>query len=124
MTISQKILAYHAGKDYVEAGELINCKLDIVLGNDVTSPVAIEEFNKLGLDKVFDQEKVVMVPDHFAPNKDIKSAEQCKVVRDLARQFGIKNYFEIGQMGIEHSLLPEQGLALPGDLIIGADSHT
>lgn len=124
MTISQKILAYHAGKDYVEAGELINCKLDVVLGNDVTSPVAIEEFNKLGLDKVFDQEKVVMVPDHFAPNKDIKSAEQCKVVREFARKFGIKNYFEIGQMGIEHCLLPEQGLALPGDLIIGADSHT
>lgn len=124
MTISQKILAFHAGKDYVEAGELINCKLDVVLGNDVTSPVAIEEFNKLGLDKVFDQEKVVMVPDHFAPNKDIKSAEQCKVMRDFAKEYGIKNYFEIGQMGIEHCLLPEQGLALPGDLIIGADSHT
>lgn len=124
MTISQKILAYHAGKDHVEAGELINCKLDVVLGNDVTSPVAIEEFNKLELDKVFDQEKVVMVPDHFAPNKDIKSAEQCKVMRDFAKEYGIKNYFEIGQMGIEHCLLPEQGLALPGDLIIGADSHT
>lgn len=124
MTISQKILAAHAGKDFVEAGELINCKLDVVLGNDVTSPVAIEEFNKLGLDKVFDQDKIVMVPDHFAPNKDIKSAEQCKVMRDFARSHSITNYFEIGQMGIEHCLLPEQGLALPGDLIIGADSHT
>lgn len=124
MTISQKILAAHAGKDFVEAGELINCKLDVVLGNDVTSPVAIEEFNKLGLDTVFDQDKIVMVPDHFAPNKDIKSAEQCKVMRDFARHHSITNYFEIGQMGIEHCLLPEQGLALPGDLIIGADSHT
>ncbi len=124
MTISQKILANHAGKDYVEAGELINCRLDVVLGNDVTSPVAIEEFNKLEMPGVFDQNKVVMVPDHFTPNKDIKSAEQAKIMRDFARKHGITNYFEIGQMGIEHCLLPEQGLALPGDLIIGADSHT
>ncbi len=124
MTISQKILAAHAGRGYVEPGELLNCKLDVVLGNDVTAPVAISEFKKLDLDKVFDQEKIVLVPDHFAPNKDIKSAEQCKIMRDFAGQYGIKNYFEIGQMGIEHCLLPEKGLVLPGDLIIGADSHT
>jgi len=124
MTITQKILAAHAGRDHVEAGELLNCKLDIVLGNDVTAPVAISEFKRLELDEVFDKDKVVLVPDHFAPNKDIKSAEQCKIVRDFAHGFGIKNYFEIGQMGIEHCLLPEQGLVLPGDLIIGADSHT
>lgn len=124
MTISQKILAAHAGKDHVEAGELINCKLDVVLGNDVTAPVAISEFERLDMKQVFDQEKIVLVPDHFTPNKDIKSAEQAKIVRDFARRFGIKNYFEIGQMGIEHCLLPEQGLVLPGDLIIGADSHT
>jgi 3-isopropylmalate/(R)-2-methylmalate dehydratase large subunit len=124
MTISQKILAAHAGKDYVEPGELINCKLDIVLGNDVTTPVAIPEFEKLERKEVFDPERVVLVPDHFTPNKDIKSAEQCKVVREFAKRYGVKNYFEIGQMGIEHCLLPEQGLVLPGDLIIGADSHT
>ena len=124
MTISQKILAYHAGKEHVEAGELVNCRVDVVLGNDITSPVAIEEFARLGTGEVFDQERIVLVPDHFAPNKDIKSAEQAKVVRSFARQHGIKNYFEVGQMGIEHCLLPEQGLALPGDLIIGADSHT
>ncbi|MDD4578952.1 MAG: aconitase family protein, partial [Anaerolineaceae bacterium] len=124
MTISQKILAYHAGKKHVEAGELVNCRVDVVLGNDITSPVAIEEFAKLDVGEVFDRERVVLVPDHFAPNKDIKSAEQTKVVRTFARNYGIKNYFEVGQMGIEHCLLPEQGLALPGDLIIGADSHT
>ncbi|MBP1761579.1 MAG: 3-isopropylmalate dehydratase, large subunit, partial [Firmicutes bacterium] len=124
MTISQKILAAHAGREYIEAGELINCKLDLVLGNDVTAPVAISEFNKLGLKEVFDQDRVVLVPDHFTPAKDIKSAEQAKTVRDFARGFGIKNYFEIGTMGIEHCLLPEQGLVGPGDLIIGADSHT
>ncbi|MGI5879085.1 MAG: 3-isopropylmalate dehydratase large subunit [Syntrophomonadaceae bacterium] len=124
MTISQKILAYHAGKKHVEAGELVNCRVDVVLGNDITSPVAIEEFARLGTGEVFDRDRIVLVPDHFAPNKDIKSAEQAKVVRSFARQYGIKNYFEVGQMGIEHCLLPEQGLALPGDLIIGADSHT
>lgn len=124
MTITQKILAAHAGRDYVEPGELINCSLDIVLGNDVTTPVAITEFNKLDINKVFDQDRVVLVPDHFTPNKDIKSAEQCQEVRTFARKMGIKNYFEIGTMGIEHCLLPEQGLVLPGDLIIGADSHT
>jgi 3-isopropylmalate/(R)-2-methylmalate dehydratase large subunit len=124
MTISQKILAAHAGREYIEAGELINCKLDLVLGNDVTAPVAISEFNKFGLQEVFDQDRVVLVPDHFTPAKDIKSAEQAKIVRDFARGFGIKNYFEIGTMGIEHCLLPEQGLVGPGDLVIGADSHT
>jgi 3-isopropylmalate/(R)-2-methylmalate dehydratase large subunit len=124
MTISQKILAAHTGKDFVEAGELLNCKLDVILGNDVTAPVAIAEFNKLGLNHVFEQDSIVLVPDHFTPNKDIKSAEQCKVVREFAKAYGIKHYFEIGQMGIEHCLLPEQGLVGPGDLIIGADSHT
>jgi 3-isopropylmalate/(R)-2-methylmalate dehydratase large subunit len=124
MTVSQKILAAHAGREFVTPGELINCKLDIVLGNDVTAPVAIAEFEKLGINQVFDQEKIVLVPDHFTPNKDIKSAEQSKIMRDFARQLGIKHYFEIGCMGIEHCLLPEQGLVLPGDLIIGADSHT
>jgi len=124
MTVSQKIIASHAGKDFVAPGELVNCKLDVVLGNDVTAPVAIAEFAKLEMDRVFDVEKIVLVPDHFTPNKDIKSAEQSKIMRDFARKFGIKNYFEIGCMGIEHCLLPEQGLALPGDMIIGADSHT
>ncbi len=124
MTISQKILAAHAGKEFVAPGELVNCRLDVVLGNDITAPVAIAEFEKLGLNKVFDRERVVLVPDHFTPNKDIKSAEQAKVLRDFARRMDISNYFEIGQMGIEHCLLPEQGLVLPGDLIIGADSHT
>lgn len=124
MTVSQKILAAHAGRDQVEAGELINCKLDVVLGNDITAPVAISEFKRLGLTRVFDQERVVLVPDHFTPNKDIKAAEQAKILRDFAREYEITNYFEVGQMGIEHCLLPEQGLALPGDLIIGADSHT
>jgi len=124
MTISQKILAAHAGRQQVEAGELVNCKLDVVLGNDITTPVAITEFDRLGLDRVADPEMVVLVPDHFTPNKDIKSAEQSKSMREFARRYGIKHYFEIGQMGIEHCLLPEQGLVLPGDLIIGADSHT
>jgi len=124
MTISQKILAYHANKEYVEPGELINCRVDVILGNDVTAPVAISEFSRLGLEKVHNPDSIVLVPDHFTPNKDIKSAEQAKVVRDFARRFGIKHYFEVGQMGIEHCLLPEQGLVLPGDLIIGADSHT
>jgi len=124
MTISQKILAAHAGREHVEAGELLNCKLDVILGNDVTAPVAIAEFNRLGLADVYDQASIVLVPDHFTPNKDIKSAEQCKIMREFAHEHGIGNYFEIGRMGIEHCLLPEQGLVGPGDLIIGADSHT
>ncbi|MGI6114167.1 MAG: 3-isopropylmalate dehydratase large subunit [Mahellales bacterium] len=124
MTITEKIMAAHAGKDQVVPGELINCRLDLALANDVTAPVAIKEFSKLGLDHVFDTERVVLVPDHFTPNKDIKSAEQALCVREFAKSFGITNYFEVGKMGIEHCLLPEQGLVLPGDMIIGADSHT
>jgi 3-isopropylmalate/(R)-2-methylmalate dehydratase large subunit len=124
MTISEKILAAHAGKEAVVPGELIQAEVDLVLGNDITSPMAIREFEKIGVDRVFDRNKVALVPDHFTPNKDIKSAEQAKQVRDFAHRHGIVNYFEVGQMGIEHCLLPEQGLTLPGDLIIGADSHT
>jgi 3-isopropylmalate/(R)-2-methylmalate dehydratase large subunit len=124
MTITEKILAAHAGRDKVKPGDIINAKVDVVLGNDVTAPVAIREFQKLGIEDVFDKERVVLVPDHFTPNKDIKAAEQSKVMRDFAREREIVNYFEVGQMGIEHCLLPEEGLVLPGDLIIGADSHT
>lgn len=123
-TIAQKILAYHAGKEYVETGEIVDADVDIILGNDVTMPLAIEEFKKLGVEDVFDNKKIVIVPDHFTPNKDIKSAEQCKRIRDFAYEKDIENYFEIGQMGIEHALLPEKGIVLPGQLIIGADSHT
>ncbi|MGI6513130.1 MAG: 3-isopropylmalate dehydratase large subunit [Syntrophomonadales bacterium] len=124
MTITEKILARHAGKEEVHPGELLNCRVDVVLGNDVTTPVAIEEFEKLGLERVFDTTRIVLVPDHFTPNKDIKSAEQAKRMRDFVRKHGIVNYFEIGRMGIEHCLLPQEGLVLPGELIIGADSHT
>jgi len=124
MTISEKILAAHAGVDKVVPGEIINAKLDIVLSNDVTAPVAIKEFEKLEIEKVFDKEKVALVPDHFTPNKDIASAEQCKTVREFARKHEIKHYWDTGRVGIEHCLLPEQGVVLPGDLIIGADSHT
>lgn len=124
MTITEKILARHAGRDEVHPGELLNCRVDVVLGNDVTTPVAIEEFERLQADRVYDKNRVVIVPDHFTPNKDIKSAEQAKRIRDFVRKHGIVNYFEIGRMGIEHCLLPQEGLVLPGDLIIGADSHT
>lgn len=124
MTMTQKILADHAGLDEVKGGQLIMAKLDMVLGNDVTTPVAVKEFQKIGVDKVFDKTKISIVPDHFVPNKDIKSAEQCKIIREFARNMGIENFFEIGQMGIEHALLPEKGLVLPGDAVIGADSHT
>ncbi len=124
MTMVEKILAAHAGKDKVKAGDLVNAKLDLVLGNDVTTPVAIKEFNKIGVDEVFDKERVAIVPDHFCPNKDINSAEQAKMIREFANEKEIVNYFEMGEMGIEHCLLPEQGLTLPGDIIIGADSHT
>jgi len=124
MTMTQKILAAHAGLESVKAGQLIEAKLDIVHGNDVTTPVAIREFNKIGVKEVFDKNKVTIVPDHFTPNKDIKSAEHCKIVREFAKQKDIKNYFEVGQMGIEHCLLPEAGLVVPGDVVIGADSHT
>jgi 3-isopropylmalate/(R)-2-methylmalate dehydratase large subunit len=124
MTITEKILARHAGLEHVEPGQLINCRLDVVLGNDITTPVAITEFEKLGVERVFDPERVVIVPDHFTPNKDIRSAEQAKMVREFARRQGLVNYFEVGRMGIEHCLLPQEGLVLPGDVIIGADSHT
>lgn len=124
MTMTQKILAAHAGLESVKAGQLIEAKIDLVLGNDVTTPVAIKEFNKIGVDKVFDKDKVAIVPDHFTPNKDIKSAEHCKLVREFAHCKEVTNYFEVGQMGIEHCLLPEKGLVVPGDVVIGADSHT
>ncbi len=124
MTITQKILAVHSGKKLVTAGELIKAKLDLALGNDITAPVAIKEFSKIGVKQVFDREKIALVPDHFTPNKDIKSAEQVKIVREFAHRYGIVNYFEVGAMGVEHCLLPEKGLVLPGDLVIGADSHT
>jgi len=124
MTMTQKILAAHAGLDKVVAGQLIEAKLDLVLGNDITSPVAIHEIEKMNVDGVFDKDKIALVPDHFVPNKDIKSAEHCKCVRQFARKNDITNYFEVGQMGIEHALLPERGLTVAGDVIIGADSHT
>jgi 3-isopropylmalate/(R)-2-methylmalate dehydratase large subunit len=123
-TITQKILARHCGKNYVEVGEIVNAQVDVILGNDITMPLAIKEFNKLGLSRVFDKEKVIIVLDHFTPNKDIKSAQQCKFIREFANSYEIKNYFETGRMGIEHALLPELGLVMPGELIVGADSHT
>lgn len=123
MTITEKILADHAGLAEVHPGQLIDARVDIVLGNDITAPVAIEQFASLGVEKVFDPQRVILVPDHFTPNKDIKSAEQAKKVREFARKYGTV-YYEVGQVGIEHCLLPEQGLVVPGDLIIGADSHT
>lgn len=124
MTMTQKILAAHAGVDSVKAGDLIMADLDMVLGNDITSPVAINVFKKIKRDEVFDKNKVALVPDHFAPNKDIKAAEQCKQVRCFACDQDITNYFEIGEMGVEHALLPEKGLVVAGNLVIGADSHT
>ncbi|QAA31139.1 3-isopropylmalate dehydratase large subunit [Clostridium manihotivorum] len=124
MTMTQKILASHAGLDYVKAGQLIQAKLDLVLGNDITSPVAIKEFKKLGDLEVFDKEKVAIVPDHFTPNKDIKAAEQCKFIREFAQDKELTNFFDIGEMGIEHVLIPEKGLVVAGDVVIGADSHT
>ena len=124
MTMSQKILAAHAGAERVEAGQLIEADLDLVLGNDITSPVAIHEMDKLKEKKVFDRDKIALVMDHFVPNKDIKSAENCKCVREFARKYDVTNYFDVGEMGIEHALLPEKGLVTAGDLVIGADSHT
>lgn len=124
MTMTQKILAAHAGLDEVKPGQLIMADVDLVLGNDVTTPVAVKEFKKIGVDDVFDKQKVAIVPDHFTPNKDIKSAEQCKLIREFAYDKEIENYFEIGEMGIEHALLPEKGLVVAGDVVIGADSHT
>lgn len=124
MTMTQKILAAHAGLEKVEAGQLIEADLDLVLGNDITSPVAIKEMEKMKVDGVFDKDKIALVPDHFVPNKDIKSAEHCKCVREFACRNQITNYFEVGEMGIEHALLPEKGLVVAGDVVIGADSHT
>lgn len=124
MTMTQKILAAHAGLDEVKAGQLIMADLDFVLGNDITSPVAINEFHKAGFSDVFDKNKVTMVMDHFAPNKDIKAATQCKQCRDFCEEHSITHFYDVGNMGIEHALLPEKGLVAPGDCIIGADSHT
>lgn len=124
MTMTQKILASHAGKEYVEAGELVNCRVDMVLGNDITAPVAIQEFAKIGVSQVFDPDRVALVPDHFVPNKDIKSAEQAKMLREFAKEYDLTYRFNVGNMGIEHCLLPEMGLVGPGDVVIGADSHT
>ena len=124
MTMTQKILAAHAGLESVKAGQLIMAKLDLVLGNDITSPVAINEFKSNGFEGVFDKDKIALVMDHFVPNKDIKAAQQCKQCRVFAKNFDITNYYDVGDMGIEHALLPEKGLVGPGELVIGADSHT
>ncbi|CAB1242409.1 3-isopropylmalate dehydratase large subunit [Ruminococcaceae bacterium BL-4] len=124
MTMTQKILAAHAGLENVTAGQLIEAKLDLVLGNDITSPVAINEFEKCGAQSIFDKNRIALVLDHFVPNKDIKAAEQCRQTRNFAGKYDIKNFFDVGRMGIEHALLPEQGLVGPGDCVIGADSHT
>ena len=124
MTMTQKIIADHCGKNSVESGEFVEMNLDVVLGNDITTPVAINEFKKMGAKEVFDKEKIVIVLDHFTPNKDIKSAEQCKISREFAKEKEIVNFFDVGQMGIEHALLPEKGLVVAGDTVIGADSHT
>ncbi len=124
MTITEKLLAAHAGKDEVAPGELINAKVDLILANDITAPIAIREFERIGAKRVFDPDKIAFIPDHFAPQKDIKAAEQCKLLRDFSHKHKLSLYFEVGRMGVEHALLPEQGLVVPGDLVIGADSHT
>ncbi len=124
MTMAEKILAAHAGLDEVRPGQLVECDLDLVLANDITAPIAIRTFRELGVERVFDRDRVCLVPDHYAPNKDIKSAEQTKVMRDFAHEQGITHYWEQGCVGIEHALLPETGTVVPGDLVIGADSHT
>ncbi|SMC24080.1 3-isopropylmalate dehydratase, large subunit [Desulfacinum hydrothermale DSM 13146] len=124
MTLAEKILAAHAGRERVEPGQLLEVSVDFCLGNDITAPIAIQAFREAGVDKVFDPERIALIPDHFVPNKDIASAMQVKMLRDFAREQGIPHYYEVGRMGIEHALLPEQGLVLPGDVVIGADSHT
>lgn len=124
MTITEKIIAAHSDLKEVRPGQFVYANVDICLGNDITAPIAIEEFEKIGAKKVFDPEKIVLVPDHFTPNKDIKSAQQSKSLREFAEKYHLKHYFEIGRMGIEHALLPEKGIVAPGDLVIGADSHT
>jgi 3-isopropylmalate/(R)-2-methylmalate dehydratase large subunit len=123
-TITQKILAAHAGKDYVEPGELILAKVDIALGNDITAPLAIKAFHDVGAKRVFDKDRVVLVADHFAPNKDIPSAQQCQILRNFAQEQNLTHFYDGGEMGVEHALLPEKGIVGPGDLIVGADSHT
>ena len=124
MTITEKILAAHAGKEKVSPGELLNAKVDLILANDITAPIAIREFAKTGAKKVFDNKRVALIPYLFAPQKDIKAAEQCKLLRDFSKEQDLDLYFEVGRMGVEHALLPEQGIVVPGDLVIGADSHT
>jgi len=124
MTITEKILADHAGLKEVRPGQLINCRVDITLANDITAPISIKEFRRIGAKKVFDKERVVLIPDHFAPNKDIESATQVKMLRDFSNEQGLTNFWDAGRMGVEHTLLPEQGIVGPGDLVIGADSHT
>jgi 3-isopropylmalate/(R)-2-methylmalate dehydratase large subunit len=124
MTITEKILAAHAGKEYVEPGEIIEAKLDLTLANDITAPLSLQEFDKVGAASVFDPERVVFVLDHSTPNKDIQAAENCKTIREFSRKHGIKHLYEGGNCGIEHALLPEEGLVVPGDVVIGADSHT
>jgi 3-isopropylmalate/(R)-2-methylmalate dehydratase large subunit len=124
MTMTEKILAAHAGLSEVKPGELITCKVDLCMANDVTAPLAIKEFRKIGINRVFDPEKIVLVPSHYAPNKDIQAAEQVKIMREFAREMGIKRYYEVGRGGIEHALVPEEGLAYPGMVYVGADSHT
>ncbi|HQG41413.1 MAG TPA: aconitase family protein, partial [Spirochaetota bacterium] len=124
MTITEKILAAHAGKEFVEPGELIEARVDLLLGNDITAPIAIKEFEELGINTVFNNEKIALIPDHFTPNKDIKSAEQVKILRDFAHKFAITHFYDVGRVGVEHALLPELGLVRPGMCIIGADSHT
>lgn len=124
MTITEKILAAHANKKEISPGELINARVDLILANDITAPIAISEFKKIGAKSVFNKEKVALVPDHFTPAKDIKAAEQCRILREFSREYDISHYFEVGRVGIEHVLLPEEGLVVPGDLVIGADSHT
>ena len=122
MTITEKILADHAGLKKVSPGDLIDAEIDVIMGHDLSTPLAIKEMERIGAKRVFDPEKIVIVPDHFTPNKDLKAAETCKVLRNFCRSQGINNYFEVGRMGISHALLPEQGLVLPGDLVVGGDS--
>src|SRR3989304_3703917 len=124
MTITEKILCAHTDLKEVHPGMLINARVDIALGNDITAPIAIAEFRKTGAKQVFDKDRVVLVPDHFTPNKDISSAEQSKILRDFAREQSLTHYYEVGEVGVEHALLPEQGVVVPGDVVIGADSHT
>jgi 3-isopropylmalate/(R)-2-methylmalate dehydratase large subunit len=124
MTITEKILAAHAGVEKVTPGDLINSKIDVVMGHDLSAPPAIEELERIGADRVFDREKIVLVPDHFTPNKDVRSAENCKRMKEFARRHQISHYYEVGEMGIAHALLPEKGIVLPGDVVVGGDSHT